>query len=201
MRKYLALSLALSLSLFAASCGGDGSSVPPSGTLRLENGSDVFIDYFNLPPTYQATWGPDYLNGALASGEIVDFVNIPAGLYDARAIADGLYSVYYAYAFDIPIDAYAISSLTVFSSDFTGSIEIANATVGAYIVELYVSPSSAGTWGPDQISFSVGPGQAVHLTDLPPDTYDVLVVWDTGPDSAYFDNPVDSLALTTLDVS
>jgi hypothetical protein len=83
---------------------------------------------------------------------------------------------------------------------YTGSLEIRNNTVGATIIEVYVVPSNASSWGLNQTSSVIRPGDILQLYDMEPGFYDVMIVWNVGPDSIYYDIPVDSLTVTTLDV-
>ena len=65
-----------------------------------------------------------------------------------------------------------------------------------------MSPNGAGTWGPNQITSSIAPGDFVHLYDLSSGSYDVWIVWDTTPDNVYYyDNIITSLTLLTLKVN
>lgn len=184
--------------LLTASCGG--GSTPATGTLGLHNSSSVPIDNFYLSPTTQSLWGPNQLASSLDSGFYTEFVVLP-DTYDAKATTIGFDSTYYAYLYDFTITAGNTFDLFAFDSNFTGSMEVTNDTVGAVIIELYIVPSGSTTWGPNQITTSIGPAGFFHLTDMPADSYDVKVVWDVGPDSDYFNNSVNSLTLTTLPVS
>jgi hypothetical protein len=171
---------------------GDGT-----GTLRLINGSTVTIDYFYLTPADRSDWGLNLLPGPLPSLASADIVGISVGIYDARAKVIGQYSEYSAYSYDIPIREGRIYDLYAYDSSFTGSLRIVNHSIGATIVAVYVVPASATSWGPNQLSAPVGPSGALHLYDMADGDYDIRVVWDAGPDSLYYDIPVDSLTLTT----
>jgi hypothetical protein len=61
----------------------------------------------------------------------------------------------------------------------TGSLYVVNST-SYTITQLYVSPASAGTWGPDQLSPSIAPSGSFTLTDIPPGTYDFKAVASDG---------------------
>jgi hypothetical protein len=198
-------SLAMLLLLFSLhACGGGGATdpVPPpgTGTVRLHNNSGVTIDYAYLTLSTSSTWGPNQLPGPLASGYYYDIFDVAAGTYDAQAVVAGVYSTYYGYFYSFGISAGSTSDLYAVSSGFTGSLKIVNGTVGAYILGLYVTPSESQSWGVNQIFSGIGPSGSKHLTDLPAGPYDIMVVWDTGPDSFYWSNPISSLTLLTQTV-
>lgn len=172
-----------------------------SGTLRLINGSTMTIDSFYLSPADRWSWGPNLLYTSLPSLASADILDITAGLYDARARVVGQYSEYSAYSYDIPIRERRIYDLYAYDSSFTGSLRIVNRSAGATMVAVYVVPAAATSWGANQLSAPVGPGASLHLYDIADGDYDIRIVWDTGPDSIYHDIPVDSLTLTTKDVS
>lgn len=207
----LMTAICLSLSFIGTGCHDDdddyhhdhdgGYNGYGTGTLRLINGSTVTIDTFYLSPADSLAWGPNLMSGPLPSFSSADIVDISAGTYDARAKVIGQYSEYSAYSYDIPIREYRIYDLYAYDSSFTGSLRIVNQSAGATIVAVYVVPASATSWGANQLSAPVGPSAAVHLYDMDDGDYDIRVVWDAGPDSLYYDIPVDSLTLTTKNVT
>jgi len=146
-------------------------------------------------------WGPNRLNSPLPSGSSYTLGGIGPGLYDVQAVIAGDLSTYYGYIFDIPISAWNTYHLYAYNADFSGSLEIVNDTTASYIVGIYISPTGSGSWGPNQISSSIGPGFSEHFYDLPADSYDVKIVWDSPPDSFYYSNIVSSLTLLTLYVN
>jgi hypothetical protein len=204
---FVAFFFAAALLGFSGCGGGGGDSAyhppppPPSlaGTIELRNYSDVVIDGFYLSPVYQTLWGPDILAGLLYPGENLLVLDIGSGYYDAKITATGLYSEYCGYLYDFPVNAGENIRLDVYNSSFTGSLELRNDTL-ASIIGVYVVPADAPTWGVNQISSPIGPSGVLHLFDLDPDLYDVMIVWDIGPDSIYYDISIESLTLTALDV-
>lgn len=193
--------IALCLTLLVITIGCvDSVENPSTGTLRLYNHSTVTIDYFYLSPANQTKWGDNLLPMPLSSSHTFDIINLSPDMYDAKATVIGQFSTYSAYSYDFWITAGYMSELTARDSSFSGSLKIFNNTTGASIVALYVAPSSASSWGVNQISSPVAPSGSVHLYDLTPDVYDVKVVWNFGADSFYYDIQVDSLTLTTQNV-
>jgi hypothetical protein len=100
--------------------------------------------------------------------------------------------------YDIPIYAGDRIVLNVYNDSFSGSLQIINITLGANIIRVYVVPAGATTWGDNQTSSDIGPSGVLHLSDLDPGLYDVMIVWNIGDNSFYYDISVDSLTLTTI---
>jgi hypothetical protein len=199
----LVLMVAVIPSVFGCGGGGDAYHAPidkTPGTIKLINNSVATIDGFYLAPVDQTSWGPNILSGPLFSTQNTFIVDIFPGFYDTKIRAAGVYSDYFGYLYDIPIAAGNTVLLNVYNSSFTGSLEIRNNTLAANIVGIYVVPSKSPTWGVNQTSSVIGPSGLLHLTDFKPGFYDVRVVWNVGPDSIDYDNKVDSLTLTTLNV-
>jgi hypothetical protein len=187
------------------SCGDDHHHSPPPpygpGDLTLYNDTSLPISELYLTPTISSTWGPNQLSSPIPSGSSYTITEITPDIYDVKATIIGTLSIYYGYIYDIPIEALQTYDLYAYNSDFSGSLEIVNDTAGAYIDAIYVSPTGSGSWGPNQITSSIVPGDSIHLYDLPSDSYDVMIVWNTGPDSFYYSNIVSSLVLLTLYVN
>lgn len=184
--------------LSLCSCGR--SDDRSTGTIELNNNSIATIDGFYLAPVDQRSWGPNILAGPLFPGQYTSIVDISPGLYDTKISAAGAYSDYFGYLYDIPIAADEYLPLYVYDSSFTGSLEIRNNTLGASIIGVFVVPTDVSTWGANQTSSAIRPSGLLHLTDFAPDSYDLKIVWNVGPDSIYYDIHIDSLALTTLNV-
>jgi hypothetical protein len=184
------------------SCGRGGDGAPPwhfRGDLTLYNDTSLSISKLYLTPANEPEWGPDQLSSDLLSGESYTITDIIPDLYDVKAVIIGNLSTYYGYIYDIPIEARHTFDLYAYNSDFSGSLEIVNHTADSYIEEIYVSPKDAGTWGPNQITSSIAPGDFIHLYDLSSGSYDVWIVWDTIPHNVYYyDNIIKSLTLLTL---
>jgi hypothetical protein len=184
------------------SCGRSSDGGPPwhfRGDLTLYNDTSLSISKLYLTPANESTWGPDQLSSDLLSGESYTITDITPDIYDVKAVIIGNLSTYYGYIYDIPIEARQIFDLHAYNSDFSGSLEIVNNTAGSYIEEIYVSPKDTSSWGPNQITSNIAPGDFIHLYDLSSGSYDVLIVWDTIPHNVeYYDNIIKSLTLLTL---
>lgn len=199
--KCLVLFFMAAVILFLCSCGGDDyyDYYPPTpGSIELNNYSDATIDGFYLAPIYQTSWGPNLLGDVLYPDEYALFLDIYPDDYDAKIRTIGQFSDYFSYMYDIPIYAGDRIVLNVYNDSFSGSLQIINITLGANIIRVYVVPAGATTWGDNQTSSDIGPSGVLHLSDLDPGLYDVMIVWNIGDNSFYYDISVDSLTLTTI---
>lgn len=199
--KCLVLFFMAAVILFLCSCGGDDyyDYYPPTpGSIELNNYSDATIDGFYLAPIYQTSWGPNLLGDVLYPDEYALFLDIYPDDYDAKIRTIGQFSDYFSYVYDIPIYAGDRIVLNVYNDSFSGSLQIINITPGANIIRVYVVPAGATTWGDNQTSSDIGPSGVLHLSDLDPGLYDVMIVWNIGDNSFYYDISVDSLTLTTI---
>lgn len=196
--KCLVLFFMAAVILFLCSCGGDDYYPPTPGSIELNNYSDATIDGFYLAPIYQTSWGPNLLGDVLYPDEYALFLDIYPDDYDAKIRTIGQFSDYFSYVYDIPIYAGDRIVLNVYNDSFSGSLQIINITLGANIIRVYVVPAGATTWGDNQTSSDIGPSGVLHLSDLYPGLYDVMIVWNIGDNSFYYDISVDSLTLTTI---
>lgn len=181
-------------------CGGGGDEpLRGPGALAFYNDTSLPITSLYLTPSDASSWGPDQLNYDLLPGEHYIMTGIDSGYYDVKATIIGNLSTYYGYIYDNRIEAWRTYHLNAYDSDFTGSMEIVNDAGSFYIDAVYVSPKDANSWGPNQITQSLAPGESVHLYDLPAGSYDVWVVWNTSPVNVYYeDKVVESLTLMTV---
>ena len=65
---------------------------------------------------------------------------------------------------------------TTTSAPTTGSLGITNNSSKTFEV-VYLSLTTATTWGSDQCSYIIDPGETWTLTDITPDDYDLMVVF------------------------
>jgi hypothetical protein len=61
----------------------------------------------------------------------------------------------------------------------TGSMRLVNSTTST-ITQLFISPASAATWGPNQLASSVGPSGSFTVSSIPVGTYDFKAVASNG---------------------
>lgn len=193
------------LTLALSGCGG-GSSAPvaDAGAIQLNNFSSATIDRIYLAPVDNASLGSDIFMDLLYPNAVLPMQNISPDSYDAKIGVNGRYSDYFAYAYDIPVEAGNTVTLNIHDDSFTGSLEICNKTLAAKnIIGIYLVPADASSWGENQISSVIGPSGVIHLYDLDPGVYKVKVVREDLSESIYDGVngiTIDSLTLTTLDV-
>jgi len=168
-----------------AGCGGDDDPVFRWGNVTLYNDTSYAIDELYLAPIAEPDWGDNRLGSDVPSGDNRTISGLAPKAYDAQIMIKGAYSVYFAYRYNMAVEAWETYDLTTINSDFSGSLQIVNDTAAAYIDGIYVSKTGSGSWGPNQITSAVGPGRSMHLYDLPPGSYDVKIVWNVGDDSVY----------------
>ncbi len=183
-----------------AGCGGDDPPIFRWGNVTLYNDTSYSIDELYLAPIAEPDWGDNRLGSDVPSGDSVTISGLAPKAYDAQIVIKGAYSVYFAYRYNIAVEAWETYDLTTINSDFSGSLQIVNDDAAAYINGIYVSKKGSGSWGPNQITSSIGPGRSLHLFDLDSGSYDVKIVWDAGADSVY-STSVLSLVLVILNVN
>ena len=74
-----------------------------------------------------------------------------------------------------------ISTTTTTIVSSYGSLQIVNST-SRTISEVYFSPTTSTTWGNEQLSGTISSGSTWTLTDIPPDSYDLKVVFSDTSD-------------------
>ena len=189
------------ISLLTA-CGGGQGNYYPTGTIVLENNnSSLSIQEFNLSPSDRSSWGANQLFSPLLAGLSFDISSVPAGMYDMWGLVKGQFSTYSTSLYDVPV--YDGDIVTVVSTDsgYTGSLKIINGTVGTNITAIYISPSASSVWKENQINSDIVPSGSIHLFDITTGLYDVKIVWDSGPDTVYYNKSIESLSLLTLTAS
>ncbi len=200
----ICLSVVMILSLYGCHSYEDGDHYGANhhyslGAIELNNYSDVTIDHFYMTPSDQSSWGSDILSESLYSVETVIVEDIEPDNYDAMITVSDQYSDYFCYLYDISISPHDIYTWDVYNSSFTGSLELHNIS-DADILEVYVVPADDSTWGDNQTTSDIRPAGRLHVNDLERGLYDVMVVWDVGPESIYYGIMINSLTLTELDV-
>lgn len=207
MRNVFGKSLILSVLLVIAvtGCrGGSSAPAPDTGAIYLNNYSSAAIDRFYLAPVEDAFLGSDTVTDLWYPNETRRILNISPGSYDAKIGVNGQYSDYFAYAYDVPVEAADTVSLNIYDSSFTGSLEICNQKAAAGIVGVYLAFADASSWGENQTDSVIGPSGVLHLYDLDPGSYKVKVVWGDLSASIYDGAngiAIVSLTLTTLNAN
>lgn len=189
--------------LFSLNCGGSSKSEDPAapivttGSLLIHNLASQSINEVYMSPVSEELWGTNKINSVILTQASREIENITPGNYDAKGKIIGTLSDYYAYLFNFGIIKGESTDLYPQDSDFSGSLKLLNQST-LNIVELYVSPASSSTWGPNVIGSSViAPNIFYHMYGLIADDYDVAVVLDNGG-VAYAQIIINSLELYEL---
>jgi hypothetical protein len=151
--------------------GGDGNPPPPTvGSLSVVNSTSYTITQLFVAPASSGTWGTDQLSSTIAPGGSFTLTDIPPGTYDFKAIASDGTTFWQTNSVGITAGGTFTWTLQP-PAPAVGSVSVVNST-SFTITQLYVSPASAGTWGPDQLTSTIAPGGSFTLTNIPPGTYD-----------------------------
>jgi hypothetical protein len=148
---------------------------PPSGSLRVVNGSTSTISQLFVSPASQSTWGPNQLTTSIPPGGSTTVNGIPPGSYDLKAVASGGATTWQTNG--VTIVAGGTFTWTVLPP--AGSLRVVNST-SYTITQLFVSPASQGTWGADQLPTTIPPGGSFTVVDIPAGTYDLKAVASDG---------------------
>jgi hypothetical protein len=182
MRRSIAVfSAALVLAACDGGGGGGGNPPPPAttGAIRVDNGTSYTIHEMYVVPNTAGNWGAQQNSSPIPSGGSWTLADVPAGLWDVRAVSIGASSTYFAYAHDATVAAAQTTVLTPLNGHFTGSLKVTNGSVYA-ITALYVVQSPSTTWGSNWLSSPMPTGYTFHLYSMPPGAFDVQCVYSSG---------------------
>lgn len=170
------------------SCGGGGGHPPPpEGNLRVYNDGNLTLRHLYVTPSTSSTWGVDQLAPSfLLPTESITLTRLYPGTYDVQArFSDGSWDQVY----DVHIQDGATTILSMMNTG-NGAVAVFNNS-GFTINGIYLTPHSATTWGPNQADLPLITGQTLTLTGVAPGTYDLRVVFFSGP-------PVDTLNFSVV---
>jgi plastocyanin len=161
--------------------------VSSSGALKVVNAYSAPITELYVAASSSGSWGTNQLEAAIASGDTFTLTSIPAGTYDLRAVAaDGGYVETYA----VTIAAGETVTWTLTTATLpTGSVVVVN-SYAFPIDELYVTPSSDTTWGPNQLTSPIPPGGSRTITGVPAGLIDLRAVASDGAYAESYDVPL-----------
>ncbi|GLH71811.1 hypothetical protein GETHLI_03130 [Geothrix limicola] len=181
------------------SCGGGGSTPPPppEGNLRVYNGGNLAMWNLHVTRSVSSTWGVDQLAPAtLFPGESLTLTGLYPDTYDVEArFSDGSLDRVY----DVQIQDGVTTVLTMMDTG-NGSVAVFNNS-GLTITGIYLTLSTASTWGPNQADQPLYDLQTLTLTGVSPGTYDLKVVFSNGNLAYPPAFSVTSGAVTTLQVN
>ncbi|MCA1828862.1 MAG: hypothetical protein ABR567_01770 [Myxococcales bacterium] len=144
-----------------------------TASLKVVNSSSNTVAQLYVSPASSGNWGANQLTGSIAPGAAFTLINIPAGSYDLKAIAsNGI--TYWQTQSAVSLTAGGLFTWTLVDAP-QGSLKIVNNHCFG-ITELYVSPSSSGSWGQNQLSSAIAAGGSLTLTAIPAGSYDVKAV-------------------------
>ena len=167
---YLASVLLFALVL---SCGGGGNPPPPplEGSLRVYNGGNLAMWNLHVTPSASSSWGVDQLApSSLIPGDSLTLTRLYPDTYDVEAqFSDGSFDR----VFNVQIWDGQTTALTMMDTG-NGAVAVFNNS-GLTINEIYLTPVSFSTWGPNQAYQPLYDLQTLTLTGVSPGTYDLKV--------------------------
>ena len=207
--KPLCISMVL-LTMVVSGCGGGGggggtSDPAPApissnkGSLKVINNTGQTINHLYVSPSSSSSWGLDQLSSNISNGGSHTVTNITAGSYDIKVtLADNSTKTTYG----VNIVGGVTKTITFTApAPSTGSIKITNNT-GKSIYDVYISLSSSGTWGVNQLgSGTISNGSTHTFINVPTGTYDVKVVLSDGTVKYHYGFTVYAGVTTTVTFS
>ena len=178
--------IALGLMTIVGSNGGGGGGTaattttttlaPATGELKIVNNTSKTFTTVYLSPTTATTWGSDQCTHTISPGETWTLTLVTPNDYDLRVVfTDG--AAYELRGFSIV--AGQTYTLTLTDSNILGTLKIVNNTSKTFAI-VYLSPTTQTTWGDDRCTHVIGPGDTWTLINIPPDDYDLMVVFTDG---------------------
>lgn len=169
-----ALLIALSLA-----CGGGGSNPPPpppEGSLRVYNGGNLEMWNLHVTPSASSSWGVEQLApNVLIPGDSLTLTRLYPDSYDVEAqFSDGSFDR----VFDVQIQDGMTTTLTMMDTG-NGAVAVFNNS-GLTISQIYLTPTTFNTWGPNQADQPLYDLQTLTLSGVAPGTYDLKVVFSSG---------------------
>jgi hypothetical protein len=186
----------LLLVLLISCAGGGGNPPPPEGNLRVFNYGNLTLRHLYVTPSTSSTWGVDQLApSVLLPTESLTLTRLYPGSYDVQArFSDASWDQVY----DVRIQDGVTTVLGMMNTG-NGSVEVFNNS-GFTINGIYLTPSSATTWGPNQADSPLFTSQRLTLTGVAPGAYDLRVVFSSGPPVDFLNFSVASGAVTPITV-
>jgi hypothetical protein len=168
----------------APSTGGDSQPAPSSlgsgsstSGLDIVNEANIEICALFVTPSTSEEWGDNQLGSGntIAVGETFTLTDIPVGTYDL--LVEDCQGNGLAQEFDVEFTEEGITwTLSGNVDESTVQLDLINDS-SATLCYLYVSPSDAEDWGPDQFGEEtiLEPGMTFTLEGIVPGQYDMLV--------------------------
>jgi hypothetical protein len=157
----------------APSTLGNGSGSGEVSYLDVVNETDIQICYLYVAPSTSEEWGDNQLQSGntIGGGSTFTLTDIPAGTYDL--LVQDCQNNGVAQEFGVEFTPDGIT--WTLSADTVEFVLVNDSSVA--ICYLYLSPSSAEDWGPDQFGEDtvLEPGATFTLTGVEPGQYDMYV--------------------------
>lgn len=144
-------------------------------TLYVTNNSAQALTEIYVSIWYAEFWGNNQIDLPVLPGETVEVGEYLCDWYDLLAVNESGESTREYAVFDEPEVVWTISGSGGQYTDFYVMNDSSRT-----ITELYVSPCIAESWGANQISIAVSPGQRIFVGAYGHGCYDLLAVADTG---------------------
>jgi len=182
------------LIVLALACGGGGRDRTPAGSLEVFNDGTLTMNQLFVTPSGSPTWGVDQLApNTLLTGDSLTLAPLDPDSYDVLAVfADGSSDEVQG----VPVQDGLNTQLGMMNSG-NGSVAVFN-NAGLAITGVYLTLSSASTWGPNQTDVALDPGQTLTLTGITPATYDLRVIFSDGSHEDHIGFTVTSGTLVTI---
>ena len=144
-----------------------------TGSLKIINNTSKTITDVYLPLTTADDLGSDQLPETISPGQTWTLTNIPPGDYILALI----FSDVSGYIHPSTVYITAGQTVTIYLDDPTiaGELKIQNDS-SKTIKDIYFVPSSYTDWGSDLLSYTVGPGYYVNITNIAPGNYNLKLV-------------------------
>jgi hypothetical protein len=144
--------------------------------LRVYNDGNLAMWNLHVTRSVSATWGVDQLApSTLIPGESLTLTRLYPDTYDVEArFSDGSYDKVY----DLQIQD-GVTTVLRMADTGNGVVDVFNnshLTINA----IYLTLSSASTWGPNQLDQPLPDLQTLTLTGVSPGSYDLKVVFSNG---------------------
>lgn len=191
--------IAFGLMTIVGTGGGDGggTAAATTGSLAITNNSLKTFSVAYLALTTATTWGSDQCTHTITPGMTWTLTSITPGDYDLRVVfTDGRT---YRKS-NITIVAGQTYSLTLTVTNIVGTLTIINNTSKTFST-VYLSLTTSSSWGSDQCTHIIDPGETWTLYNIPPDDYDLQVVFTDATSYILWDFTITGGLIYTLTLS
>ena len=153
---------------------------PISGGLRVVNNTTHSVAQLYVALSSSNSWGTNQVSSSISSGGAGTIANLSPDTYDVKAVmSDGSYYT----SFGVAISSGVTTILTLSPQSNYGAVKIVNNS-SSTIINVYISPTTISSWGPDQLGAStISSGASFTIADMLPGNYDFKAVKANGTSS------------------